>query len=529
MPAAVRTAVVQFAYDTVAKANAHANLYPGQAQVSNDSTIHIPAIRTRARTLVSAYSWASLIVTLLFTAGQVVWTLRQTTGPFMDESLYILAGLRTIEGHGLTDGYLTWFAGSLLWPVLSAGAYLVGGLVGARLLAVASTTLALIGTWRSGRNLFGPAPGFWAALAFALSGPLLHLAHFAVYDQVALAGISVSLWAISKVRHTDERRWLLVGAVAFAIGVIGKYPMILCLGPLLGVILALRRGRARTDIFILLYLSTAILLVYVLPVQQALSQFFVWRTENNPAFGVTPAMIRFSLLFYTFPALLLAAAGWIVARDQRRLASWLYAGLLLWPIYHVLTNNSVGAEKHIVFGFLFGYPLAGVALARAWQQRGWKMMVARPMLALVIAGLAFIGATQALLLDSTWGDTRPAAAYLAAHVEPRQRVLASNASPYQLALYTSGSIYSPWDVYDVYRVQHGQFHGTLCDADWFVDEEGGTAWPEDIKQDIEDCGTFVQVFTSVSEVTAVGQNMSFVTYPVHTIIWVNEATLGYTR
>ncbi len=527
VPIVVRTAILEFTYDTLAKASTHANLFANQRRVSELSTLHIPSVGTRARTAVSIYTWASAVAVLLFAVSELVWTLRQMTGPFMDESLYIVAGLRTIEGFGISDGYMTWFAGSLLWPLLSACAYLMGGLVNglvfARLLSVACTTLALIATWRASRNFFGVAAGFWTALTFALSGPLLHLAHLAVYDQVALAGISISLWAISKVGHTDERRWLLIGAIAFAIGVIGKYPMALCQGPLLGVMLALRRGRARADIFILLFLSIAVLLMYAVPIQQTLTQFFAWRAENNPSFGATSAMIRFSLLFDTFPVLVLAGVGWFVARGQRRLASSLYAGLLLWPLYHTLTNNSVGAEKHIVFGFLFGYPLVGVALERAWKQRGRWMFAARPALALVILALALIGAVQATLLDRGWADTRPAAAYLAAHVQPGERVLASNSSPYQLALYTSGSINSPWDVYDVYRVQHGEFEGDLCDADWFVDEERGTAWPADIRQRIEACGTFVQVYSSVSEVTALGRNLTFVTYPVRTTIWINDA------
>ena len=39
-------------------------------------------------------------------------------GPFVDESLYIAAGLRVLEGHGLADGYIAWFNGSpFVWPV----------------------------------------------------------------------------------------------------------------------------------------------------------------------------------------------------------------------------------------------------------------------------------------------------------------------------------------------------------------------------------------------------------------------------
>lgn len=520
IPTVIQTAILDFTRDAVVAARAH--LYVAQSSIVDAPTVVMPVAVPQARRLASPETLRALLTILLFVTTQVVWIVQATTGPFMDESLYILAGLRTLEGFGLADGYLNWFAGSLLWPSLAALASLPAGLVGARLLAAMCSTIALIATWRAARAFFGGAAGIWTLVTFALSGPLLHLAHLAVYDQIALAGIGLSLWALSKLGHSNERRWLVVAAIAFAIAVIGKYPMALCLGPLLGVMLALRRGRARTDIFLLLYISTAVLLIYAVPLRQSLTAFLIWRAANNPNFGATPAMVAYTLVVYTFPVVLLGAAGMFVVRN-RRLAASLFAGLLLWPTYHLITANSVGAEKHIVVGFLFGYPLVGAALAHIWAIRGHAAQWVRPVLVLTVLALALVGVTQATLLDRSWADTRPAAAYLAAHVYPGQRVLASNSSPYQLALYKAGAIKSPWDVYDDYRVQHGQYPGNLCTADWMVDEQGGTDWSPDIRARIAACGTFVPVFRSTSEVTSIGQQLNFVTYPVHITVWVNIA------
>ncbi|MFL7790547.1 MAG: hypothetical protein AB8I69_00280, partial [Anaerolineae bacterium] len=61
-------------------------------------------------------------------------------GPFFDEGIYITSGVRTLEGYGLSDLYLTWFGGSLLWPILAGIGYRIGGLIGARVVALLVTT-----------------------------------------------------------------------------------------------------------------------------------------------------------------------------------------------------------------------------------------------------------------------------------------------------------------------------------------------------------------------------------------------------
>ena len=38
-------------------------------------------------------------------------------------------------------------------------------------------------------------------------------------------------------------------------------------------------------------------------------------------------------------------------------------------------------------------------------------------------------------------------------------------------------ITSPWDVFDVYRITHGESKIGLCEYDWFVDSQGANQWP----------------------------------------------------
>jgi hypothetical protein len=52
---------------------------------------------------------------------QVCIAIVAANGPFVDEGLYAVAGMRVLEGNGLSDGYIAWFNGSpFLWPVMAA-------------------------------------------------------------------------------------------------------------------------------------------------------------------------------------------------------------------------------------------------------------------------------------------------------------------------------------------------------------------------------------------------------------------------
>ena len=130
----------------------------------------------------SAYRRATwLVIVLWFLLG--VATLNYN-GPFFDEAIYIVGGQRTLEGHGYSDGYLVWFGGSLLWPVLSAIGFRAAGLVGTRFIALAGMTICLAAIARAADNLFDAQAGFWTTLTLAISGPFIAIARLGVYDVV---------------------------------------------------------------------------------------------------------------------------------------------------------------------------------------------------------------------------------------------------------------------------------------------------------------------------------------------------------
>jgi hypothetical protein len=444
-------------------------------------------------------------------------------GPFFDEGIYLTAGQRVWDGHGYSDGYLRWFAGSLLWPALAGVGVRAGGLVGARAMALTLATVALLALWRATENLFGSRAALWATLAFALGGPFMALARMAVYDALALVGIAASFWAITELARQEHRVWLAVAAVAFTLGIFAKYPAGLMLLPLLGVLVLLRRKQALTDIALFGFLSLALALAFYLPVRDDLASFLGYRLTHSPASGISVRMIAVDLSRLSAAPLLVAAGGWLATGRARALATVLLLSLLLWPAYHLILNDPVSGTKHLVYGFLFAYPLVGLALSTLLSAHPpWSLLRRAVGVALLIV-LATVGVVQRDRLGQAWPDARPAAEYLARQVQPGQKLLINESWPYTMVLYRAGRINSPWDIFDVYRITHGESEIEFCEYDWFVDSQWAYTWPQAIADAVHGCGTFEQVFAASSTVVNMGTELNYVRYPVSVSVWRNRA------
>jgi hypothetical protein len=478
-----------------------------------------PLTLSRKKAMLKRYrqlTWVVLGLWYLFCLATLDYN-----GPFLDEGIYITAGARTLEGHGLSDGYLGWFAGSLLWPTLAGIASRIGGLAGARALAALFAAIALLACARATANLFGEAAGFWAALALALNAPLLALARMSVYDSTALAGMAASFWAITELHQRDYRFWLAIAATSFTIGMFAKYPTGLMLLPLMAILFLLRKGKALADAVFFGLISMALALAFLLPVREQIAPFFAYRLTNSPASGVSRAMIAVDMWNLSAVHLALAAGGWVAAKDKRALATVLILNLLLWPAYHLVLRESVSRNKHLVLGFAFAYPLFVCLLSRLWQGDAPFSRLRRATAIALVLVLGAIGTTQLARLNRAWPDVRSAVGYLTERVQPGEKLLISQSWPYTMYLYMEDNINSPWDVFDVYRIAHGQSEIDLCEYDWFVDAQDIYGWPTSVREKVQRCGTFYPVFSTTSDVENMGLDLDYVRYTVQTTVWQN--------
>ncbi len=478
------------------------------AAVGHERLILADRSSVRSRALALA-PWLLLAV---FLAAELAVCAMQLNGPFLDEGIYLAAGLRTLQGHGIGDGYLTWFSGSLMWPVIAAFGWKLLGLAGARAAAAICVTAGLAGMLKATGNLLGMRVRAATALAAVISGPVIALAHLAVYDALAVAFVGGAFWAMTEFLRRDHRGWLAAAALLYALAGLAKYPALMFAGPPLAALVVVERGRrARLDLGLAAFIVCAVLLVYFLSDRAQLAAFEAFRTQNNPNFHVGRNQIVYSQIYFTAVPLLLALVGTAVI-ENRRLALALLTGLIGAPVYHLITGNPSGDQKHVVFGLLFILPLIGVTISHALYR--WRSAVAVP----VLVALGMFGLVQATRIDEGWGDLRGSVEVLTRDVRPGEKLLVSSSWVEAAYLYDRGRIASPNDVYDVYRVQHLGKPFNVCEFDWFIEVPGGEPWPPAIRRAVQRCG-FRKVYESSATLTGLGSNLRFVTYRAPIEIW----------
>ena len=365
----------------------------------------------------------------------------------------------------MSDGYLTWFNGSpFVWPVIAAlGHEHLGGLSGARLMAALLSAVTLWAFTQTAENLFGQSVSFWCGLAFSVNGLFMALAHFAVYDVVALTGLAVSMLCVTRASRSDGSIWILGAAIAFASAVIAKYGYIAVVLPLLGLLVSVRHGeRFGRAAMMFLSVVAVILIAYfgftfgsLVPTSSA--------AYLQQSFGRSRGHIAVLQLVFGLAPFALASAGALVAwrRHQRQLALTCLLALSVYPAFHLWTANFVSAQKHVVAGFLFAYLLVGVALERLWQSRSRVSAVS------VLAALTVWGGLQCYWQDYSWSDTRTLAQYLAVHMKHGDRLVAESSWNYILYLYPRGLIESPADVIDANYPPGGNGRD-VCQIPWLV-------------------------------------------------------------
>lgn len=403
-------------------------------------------------------------IVAVFLAVQVCTIWFAANGPFVDESLYTVAGMRVLEGKGLSDGYVTWFNGSpFVWPVIAALGFHVGGLPGTRLVAAILSAVTLLAFAKTAENLFGQSASRWSALAFSVNGLFVALAHFAVYDVAALTGLAVSMWCVTHPSRSDVSSWVIGAAIAFAGAVIVKYGYAANVLPLLGLLVSVR-GVKRSGRALAMFLSVVgmILTTYFGLIFGSLfppsSATYLDQTFGRSRGHIAALQVVFGLVPFA-----LASAGALGAwrRRQRLLAVTCLLALSVYPAFHLWTANFVSAQKHVVAGFLFAYLLAGLALERLWNSRSRLTAVS------VLAALMIWGGLQCYWQDHSWSDTRPLARYLALNMKPGDRIAAEGSWNYILYLYPAGLIESPADVIDANYAARGESRNA-CHVPWLV-------------------------------------------------------------
>ncbi|TXR56135.1 hypothetical protein [Quadrisphaera setariae] len=402
--------------------------------------------------------WGPLALVL---ALQALLSLRLQATAFQDEALYLVYGhwyldLAAGSAPAIQSSPETWMSGApQLYPVLAGALDAVGGLSLARAASTACLLAATAATWWTARMLFsaktektgppGVASGVIAAAAFAGSGSVLFVGHFATQDALAVA---VLAWALAcGVRAARGRshalRWAVLAGALLAAASFVKYsaatdaPFVLLAVVLSGA--ADRRDRpdrwrrsVRAGVVAAAAAAAGVAVPLLLgagPLLQGVLSTTVARDSLRPA--ATGELLGV-VMAGGGPVLLLGLVGAaLLARHQPALAAVLAAGSLAAPLYQVSTGESVSLGKTVVLGALFAAPLVGHLGSRLALRPAGAALVA---VGLVAAGVQ--GAAASARMFSAWPDTTRVVDVLRPVVErhPGEPVAADTPEPLQYGL-----------------------------------------------------------------------------------------------
>jgi 4-amino-4-deoxy-L-arabinose transferase-like glycosyltransferase len=399
---------------------------------------------------------------------------------FVDEAIYVTVGQDVLHGV-FTQNATTFMFGSYLYPVVSAIANDLGGVVGMRTLSAALSTITAVFVYLIASRLFGKQAALWAMAIFGLAGISIELGQLAVYDSLAVPLLAASLYCLVQAATTDEARedwYLLAAAITFSLSFLAKYITIMCLPALLAIAAALylSRGRSLRSLVKFPWVTALILVVYVFLFRNDLAQVF--KGTNSYQFS-TRAAVAHTIWTELGAVLLVALVGAALLgraslRTVRLTGRWnritlalavpvLLITMLSIPLYALYAHNSRSLEKHLVFSLVFLAPLAGYACVTIIQRvrlidGAWSSYYRAT--GAVITALALIWFTDYALgrdwgFEHSWPSTAGAVSHLkAAGVTDHDQVLAS------------GSY-----IYDYY-FNYGVAHRSVWHSTWYLAYKG---------------------------------------------------------
>ncbi len=464
------------------------------------------ASRARSQELQSEktrYAIAATAIVVLFAALQIVHILRKFNSPSAIEARAAIAGLRTLDGYGWSDGYLRVLPGSLLWPVLSGSAFDLWGTSGPRLIALLLVVSGWLALLSATRMLFGAKAACFTAAALALSAPFWVVGHLGSMEALALATVCIAVWAIVQLARYDHRGWLLLATAMLSVAMLAHYRAVFMLIPAAMLLVALRHQRAPIDIGLMWLLSGLVLVVYFDVVSAqivgVLSPAEVFGlSEGGGAFESADA-VRAVLVVWGALPLLVGLDAWYRNRALRRVIAAFVAGPAIWIGVWILSARANATLVHLdlALATILLYPVLGLALSQiAWDRA--RLTV----LGIAALGLMLLSAQQTQAFDRGWPDSSALVAELVGSMQPGDQVLSNERWPYVLALYEANRIEDPADVLDETLLFESDTVFDVCSFSWFVDSQSVNPWSALVMTSIGSCGTFEPVVVANSQVAS---------------------------
>lgn len=367
--------------------------------------------------------------------------------PFNDEAIYIVVGrLGIFEWDWWSYNARSWMAGQVyVFPVLTALAYVSGGIVGSRFLSVlfglvmveAVVVLAMILT-KEGRA--SRLAGMIAGGLIAFLPASIFVSRLATYDIPSYASFFVGLaLLVQAIRNKPESGSLFfMAAVSFLFSFLSKvvtviyFPLVLA-----GSYLAIRRYPNAKDFwkkYFLVPLYAAMVIYGLISIEPLMtyaeSQIITEKAHISQLAGEMWQQLRLLVLPFVF-----GLVGLAVKKRWLFIAA-LVTGMVWMLIPHLIFGKLATLEKHLVVTGAFGAIAAGTGIAglTAKIRKGRSYVIYG---AVIAFGVAYVlaGLNEASEFNRRWPNAKAALAFLEKNVQPGDRVLAETGAAVILATY----------------------------------------------------------------------------------------------
>jgi hypothetical protein len=367
-------------------------------------------------------SAAQLILVLAIQTALTIPLLRADTA-FQDEGAYLWAGhLEWAHWlHGMTiPEFPAYFSGApVIYPPIAAAADSIGGLLAARVLSLLFTLGATALAWNVARQLFGRRAAFFAALLFAISGPVLHLGAFATFDAMGLFLVALAAqFVVLAGERQDATRLMIAAGVTLAIANMTSYSTALddVVVVLLALFTAIPRPGARLGAgrSLILLAVTAVLATSGLLIGGSTYAHGVDVTTLERAGGSNGGLAVLSAAWsWTGVIVAVALIGVVIswASRERGARRWLLTlftiAALLAPADQAALHYVGSLNKHVAVGIWFAVLAAGYAVDRLIEASPAGAARAVTSVACII-GLAFplaLGVRQSRDFATAWPNS----------------------------------------------------------------------------------------------------------------------------
>ncbi|HEX8981812.1 MAG TPA: glycosyltransferase family 39 protein [Ktedonobacterales bacterium] len=484
------------------------------------------------RRLVRFYVWLTWLVGSAFGA-YVVWrAFTETQSASVNEAHSILFGAWLLQSHHVVNSSFAWTNGATLWPLIASTAYSIGALSLVRYCAVACALVAYAATIGVTRQLFDDVAALWATVGLSLCGVLWLQSDSATPTNLALAGVSVAAWGIARAIRQNNRTWLILAGLAYAVALLASYGTCLALIPLVAMLLVRRRSRWKADLLVFGWAVATVLLLYFTPASALLLSTLgadgMAGILAHPSAGFA---VDTWALWYVVPAV--AGLGALaLAHNQPLIVAFLFSGCVLGAAYDLLYASQPSGQNALLLGYVFGYPLVGLFLARIWGAfpahptfLGIAALLSkRASVLLVVMLLGAVGVSQLNVLPVSQAPMSSVVRYATAHIQPGDSILVGALDPVILTLYERGNIRALDDVYDLERAS--QMRVDLCAFDWVVDP-GIQPESDTLRAQLQACAVYSRVYSGDATLRDIGPGLKAQWRQQQDVIYVN--TLGVTH